>query len=157
MNIFTLFSFLMLFLPFCLASNEEHLSLFKIFLFNYTNPEEVTLQGAKPQMEELGPYTFLQEEDQTILEQTETSEIFDIKYRYTFVPVMSSGSLEDMVVTINPISVFLAEATRWPGAFGPEDFPFMRVVMDQSIQQANESLFLKTYVANLTFDGIDSP
>jgi len=70
---------------------------------------------------------------------------------------MSSGSLEDMVVTINPISVFLAEATRWPGAFGPDDFPFMRALMDMGIKGANESLFLKTYVANLTFDGIVSP
>ena len=48
-------------------------------------------------------------------------------------------------------------SARWPNRWAEDDYPFMQVVLGQSIIQANESLFLKTAVSNLTFDGIDSP
>jgi len=35
--------------------------------------------------------------------------------------------------------------------------PFIRFMMDFSFKETNESLFMKTKVSNITFDGIDSP
>ena len=92
-----------------------------------------------------------------MISQSETSQLFWVKHHYLFVPEMSSGDLDDTIVTINPVPVFAAERTRWPGVWGEDDYPFMRIVIDESIKQANESLFLVTSVRNITFDGIDSP
>jgi hypothetical protein len=148
---------LLLFLPCFLANIEEDYTFFKIFLFNCTNPEAVAHLRAKPQLDEVGPYTFLQEDEHVVISQSETSELFWVKHHYLFVPELSSGNLDDKIVTLNPVPVFAAERTRWPGVFGDDDEPFMRIVIDDSIKQANESLFLVTKVRNITFDGIDSP
>ena len=46
---------------------------------------------------------------------------------------------------------------RWPGAWAQDDYPFLQFMMGEYIIQANETLFMKYKVANLTFDGVDSP
>ena len=46
---------------------------------------------------------------------------------------------------------------RWPDKWAEDDYPFMQVMLGTSIQKSNETMFLKTAISNLTFDGIDSP
>ena len=55
------------------------------------------------------------------------------------------------------VAVQAAEATRWPGAWAEEDYPFMQEMLGMSIGMYNETLFMKATIGNLTFDGIDSP
>ena len=69
----------------------------------------------------------------------------------------SNGSLSDEIFTLNMVAVQAAEATRWPGSWAEEDFPFMQYMLGMSIDLYQETLFMKVKVGNLTFDGIDSP
>ena len=46
---------------------------------------------------------------------------------------------------------------RWPDKWAENDYPFMQYMLGESIKQSNETLYIKTLVSNLTFDGIDSP
>ena len=55
------------------------------------------------------------------------------------------------------IAVSAAEGTRWPGHWAPDDYPFMQFMMNKTLKQANEKLFMRAKIGNLTFDGLDSP
>merc|ERR1712156_832550 len=68
----------------------------------------------------------------------------------------SSGSLDDEIFTLNMVAVAASDATRYPGRFGEDDYPFMRGMMDFALGLCNEEMFIKVRVGNLTFDGVDS-
>jgi scavenger receptor class B protein 1 len=74
-----------------------------------------------------------------------------------FEPELSNGTLDDEIWTLNMIAISAAETTRWSGHWGEEDYPFMQFMMEESIKQANETMFMRTRIGNLTFEGIGSP
>ena len=83
----------------------------------------------------------------------------DFRWNKTWVfdPALSNGSLDDEIWTVNMIAVSAAEGTRWPGRFGKDDYPFMQFMMNETLKQANERMFIRARIGNLTFEGIDSP
>ena len=85
--------------------------------------------------------------------------LLDFKWKKTwfFDPALSNGSLDDEIWTLNMIAVSVAESTRWPGRWAEDDYPFMQFMMNETLKQANERLFMRARIGNLTFDGIDSP
>ena len=48
------------------------------------------------------------------------------------------------------LSLYGRKTTKWPDVWAPDDYPFMQLMIDQSIKNANESLFLVTSVRNIT-------
>jgi len=132
----------------------------KVYYFNCVNAEEVMKNSSvKPLLKQVGPYTFREEHEKTDITFSDDGNTVDFRQKKTwyFEPEKSNGTLDDEIWTLNMIAISAAEATRWPGHWGENDYPFMQVMMNVSIDQANETMFMKTSIRNLTFDGIGSP
>ena len=110
-------------------------------------------------LKQVGPYTFREEHEKTDITFSDDGNTVDFRQKKTwyFEPEKSNGTLDDEIWTLNMIAISAAEATRWPGHWGENDYPFMQVMMNVSIDKANETMFMKTSIRNLTFDGIGSP
>ena len=67
------------------------------------------------------------------------------KQHYFSIPKTSSVNLDITLITIK---------NSRPGFSGEDDKTFIRILMDESIEQADESLFLANSVLEITFDGM---
>ena len=108
---------------------------------------------------QVGPYSFKEYHKKINISFSPDGNLVDfnqMKY-WVFDPENSGGDLSDEIWTLNMIAVSAAESTRWPDKWAEDDYPFMQYMLGESISQANETLYIKTMVRNLTFDGIDSP
>ena len=74
-----------------------------IYFFNWTNPDDIYLNGTKPVLEELGPYRFTELSDKVdIVWNDENSTVsYRKKSLYYFDEEGSQGRLDDMVTTVN--------------------------------------------------------
>ena len=109
-------------------------------------------------LKQVGPYTFREEHIKTDIVFSEDGNLVNYRQKkiWNFEPEMSNGTLDDEIWTLNMIAISAAEATRWPGHWAEGDFPFMQIVMNQTIEAAGERMFMKVRIGDLTFDGIDS-
>jgi len=131
----------------------------KVYYFDCVNAEAVMNDKVKPLLRQVGPYTFREEREKTDITFSPDGNLVDFKWKKTwfFDPALSNGSLDDEIWTLNVIAVSAAESTRWPGRWGQDDYPFMQYMMNDTLKQENESLFMRARIGNLTFDGLDSP
>jgi len=130
----------------------------KIYYFNCTNAHDVMKYNSKPLLKQVGPYVFREEHEKTNItfnKSDYTVQYMQKKFWY-FDAEKSSGSLDDEIFTLNMVAVAASDATRYPGRFGEDDYPFMRGMMDMALGFCNEEMFIKVRVGNLTFDGVDS-
>ena len=110
-------------------------------------------------LKQVGPYVFQEYHKKTNISFSEDGSLVDflqMKY-WIFDEDRSKGSLSDEIFTLNMVAVQAAEATRWPGAWAQDDFPFMQYMLGTTFNLFQENLFMKVTVGNLTFDGINSP
>ena len=110
-------------------------------------------------LKQVGPYTFREHHKKTDIEFSPDGNLVKFKQKKTwfFEPELSNGTLDDEIWTLNMIAVSAAEGTRWPGHWGQDDYPFMQFMMNETLRQGNETMFMRARVGNLTFEGIDSP
>jgi len=128
-----------------------------IYVFNCTNHKDVQDNPAivKPLLKQLGPYVFLEQHKKVdIVFSANHTVSSGLKKTWHFQPDKSDGSLDDVVVTLNAIALSAAEFTRWPKS--ADEYPFLRVMMNDIFGKTSQELFLVSNVRNLTFDGIDS-
>ncbi|CAO1400864.1 unnamed protein product [Diamesa serratosioi] len=86
------------------------------YFFNWTNPQDLSDHSTKPIMEELGPYRFREKpqkvnitfnDNSTVSYKTMSTFFFDVEG--------SNGTLDDIITTINVVSVgAAAKARNWP-------------------------------------------
>lgn len=82
---------------------------FDIYMYNWTNSEEFTTQQAasKPVLVQLGPYRFKESHEKVNI--TWNSHNSTVTYRkrskFIFDERGSNGSLDDLIININPIAV----------------------------------------------------
>lgn len=118
----------------------------QFYFFNVTNPLEV-LDGEKPVVDEIGPYTYREyrpKEDIEFLENdTEVSAVNP--KTYIFEPDKSVGNPEeDLIRTINIPIVTLLEMTR-----DNKYFKYIRAIIDAVLKTYNERIFLTRSVHEL--------
>ena len=80
-------------------------------------------------LKQVGPYVWREYHEKTNISFSEDGSLVDFlqtKY-WVFDEERSNGSLDDEIFTLNMVAVQAAEATRWPGAWAEQDFPFMQV------------------------------
>jgi len=130
----------------------------RVYYFDCVNAEEVMKNNVKPLLKQVGPYTFREHHKKTDIEFSDDGNLVNFKQKKTwyFEPELSNGTLDDEIWTLNMIAVSAAEATRWPGHWGEGDYPFMQYMMNETLRQANETMFMRARIGNLTFEGIDS-
>lgn len=78
----------------------------EIYLFNWTNPDDIRNASIKPDFYEMGPYTFSEVHERTNMTWNPNDTItFYQKRTWQFVPEMSVGTLDDNVTNVNPIAL----------------------------------------------------
>lgn len=75
-----------------------------LYLFNWTNPEELYDQDTKPKFQQVGPYKFreVKEKVNITFNPNDTVTFSYVKYYY-FMEEESPCQLTDVVTTINPV------------------------------------------------------
>ncbi|XP_060529969.1 uncharacterized protein LOC132704160 [Cylas formicarius] len=86
---------------------------FKIYMFNWTNPEDVYNATTKPKLQQLGPYSFNETKEKVNVtwNSNNTVSFMHLK-RWYFDPKKSNGSLYDAVVSLNPVAVTAAYTAK---------------------------------------------
>ncbi|XP_011314748.1 protein croquemort [Fopius arisanus] len=87
----------------------------EFYFFNWTNPEELKIPGKKPNLVEVGPYTFIHKTEKvniTFHPENGTVSYFVRKYWY-FDPHKSNGTLNDTLVQLNVLAVAAANKVRY--------------------------------------------
>ncbi|KOC69025.1 Protein croquemort [Habropoda laboriosa] len=87
----------------------------KIYFFNWTNPEELTTRGKKPNLVELGPYVFReirQKANVAFHPENHTVSYFSRRWWY-FEPELTNGSLSDPITQLNTVAISAKHKVRY--------------------------------------------
>lgn len=75
-----------------------------IYLFNWTNPEDLQVEGVKPKFQEIGPYRFKEVKEKVNITWHENDTIsYRHKKSYYFDQENSVRNLSDVITTINMV------------------------------------------------------
>ncbi|CAO1409251.1 unnamed protein product [Diamesa tonsa] len=87
-----------------------------IYFFNWTNPEDLSNNMTKPIMKELGPYRFREKPEKINITFNDNSTVsYKTMSTFFFDDEGSNGTLDDIITTINVVSVGAAAKARdWP-------------------------------------------
>lgn len=77
----------------------------EIYLFNWTNSEDVHNSEIKPNFVEMGPYVFHEKHIRTNISWSDDKSTVDFyqKRIWHFEPTLSNGTLDDVVTNLNPL------------------------------------------------------
>jgi scavenger receptor class B protein 1 len=77
-----------------------------IYLFNWTNPEEIHNKRVKPRFEQVGPYRFMMDMGKSNITWNDNGTVTfrQLKYWY-YTREGSKGDLQDMVTTLHPTAL----------------------------------------------------
>ncbi|KAJ8959906.1 hypothetical protein NQ318_011643 [Aromia moschata] len=106
----------------------------KLFVYNWTNPQEIYKKGEKS----------------NITWNANNTVTFKHLKKWYFDPERSNGSLYDAVTSINPVALSAAYATRTWSYMGRKTFS---ITFDAMIS----SIYITKSVGNVLFDGYDDP
>jgi scavenger receptor class B, member 1 len=78
-----------------------------VYLFNWTNPEDINDSVIKPVMKEIGPFRFQEIPQKVNVKWHDHNST--VSYRkqsqYIFIPDQSKGNLDDMITSVNVIAL----------------------------------------------------
>ncbi|OAD62418.1 Protein croquemort, partial [Eufriesea mexicana] len=122
----------------------------KLYMFNLTNQEDFTsINGAKPNFVEMGPYVFREVDYKVEQKWHENDTItFQRKRIWHFDESLSVGPLTDKVTNVNPVTASVAYALRYKN-------PFLRDVVDKMMKAIRQKLIITKTVNELLFEGYD--
>ncbi|XP_053673751.1 protein croquemort-like [Anopheles nili] len=126
----------------------------EIYLWNWTNADGALqgTEGYKPHLEQLGPYTFIEQHKRVNLEWNDDDDTLTFQQQriWHYLPEKSVGDYEnDRVITINPVLLTVGYALR--------NEPIFLDYVDQTIMLNNlaSSPFYDVPVREMIFDGYD--
>ncbi|KAJ8971475.1 hypothetical protein NQ314_000683 [Rhamnusium bicolor] len=130
------------------VKNSVPLSL-RLYVFNWTNPEDIHNSSVKPNFVELGPYTYIEtKEKSNIIWNANNTVTFKHIKKWWFDPNSSNGSLTDPMTTVNPIALSAAYAARnWNY--------FIKKGLSVTLQSMVNSVALTRAVGQVLFDGYE--
>jgi len=125
--------------------------LTSFYLFHVLNPAQVS-KGAKPQLEERGPYTFYEQHHKTALVWNKNGTVTYRQIRtWHFAPNLSNGTLDDQVTILNSIAAGLGPMIDLHVAK-----PF-RWTINLFLKGIKEKLFVQKTVGDILFYGYHDP
>lgn len=125
--------------------------LASMYLFNVLNSAEVSA-GAKPELEEVGPYVFTEQHHKAKLNWNENGTVTYRQIRtWHFVPELSKGSLDDNVTIVNSVAATLGYMIEQNVA------GIWRPGIDIFLRSIKEKLFVTKTVREIIFDGYHDP
>jgi len=122
-----------------------------MYLFQVLNPDAVT-QGAKPQLEQVGPYVFTEQHEKTSLVWNDNGTVTYKQIRtWHFLPHLSNGTLDDKVTILNSVAASL-------GPMIQNNVPsFFILGVNMFLLSIKEELFITKTVREIIFDGYHDP
>jgi len=122
--------------------------LASMYLFKVLNPDQV-LKGAKPELEEVGPYVFTEKHHKTKLVWNRNGTVTYRQVRtWNFMSDLSKGSLEDNVTILNSVAPTI-------GAIVASMSDMWRPMVNSYLKE--EHLFVTKTVREILFDGYNDP
>ncbi|XP_045106675.1 lysosome membrane protein 2-like isoform X2 [Portunus trituberculatus] len=124
----------------------------QFWLFNVTNPEEIRYNGAKPVLEEVGPYTYEEVRVKYAFNWTTEGSVSYLQNKsYVFSQEMSGDLREDDLITsINVLMVSLAAKVSTL-------HPLLLILLEVVFLRFSEKLFIRRQVGDLLFKGYPQP
>ncbi|XP_065209534.1 protein croquemort-like [Planococcus citri] len=120
---------------------------FKVYMFNWSNPEETLNENKKPNFVEMGPYTFkfLQVKSNIVWNENSTLT-FNSDRIWTFVPEMSNGNLSDLVTNINAVAMTIGDRAKdW--------IKIGKIAVNEALEVLEGKIYVTKTVEDLLFDG----
>ncbi|XP_043253594.1 protein croquemort-like isoform X2 [Colletes gigas] len=87
----------------------------KIHFFNWTNPEELTIRGQRPILNQVGPYVFREIREKvnvTFHPENQTVSYF-LRRWWFFEPDLTNGSLDDTITQLNTVAISAKHKVRY--------------------------------------------
>ncbi|KAJ8922773.1 hypothetical protein NQ315_007808 [Exocentrus adspersus] len=123
----------------------------QFYLFNWTNPEDVTNSAIKPNFEEHGPYTYYEHHIRENVTFNDNGTItFQTKRLWRFLPEKSVGSLSDEITTLNPIVVTIGNLVKYKHHLVKRGVNFF-------LKEKRVRLAVTKNVSQFLFDGYEDP
>ncbi|KAL7302061.1 hypothetical protein TKK_0005294 [Trichogramma kaykai] len=125
---------------------------FRVYLFNVTNPEEIK-NGAKPILNQVGPYFFEEWQEKVNLEDREEDDTVEyaIKNKWIFVPEMSEGLTGEEELMLP--HVFILVMVMGTVRDKPAALPVVNKAVN-SIFKNPSNVFVKVKAMDLMFNGL---
>lgn len=126
----------------------------EIYLFNWTNAEELAniksvKEWRKPKFEQMGPYTFLEHHSRANIKFNSNGTVsYNTKKTWHFVEEKSKGSLSDMITTLNPIALTMANIVKKKGAL-------IKLAVNTLLKEKKVPLYTTKTASEFLFDGFD--
>jgi scavenger receptor class B, member 1 len=121
-----------------------------IYLFNWTNPEEIKNSSSRPHFTQLGPYRFREYPDKLNIsfDATNSSVTYRKMSTYFFDAEGSNGSLSDICTSVNMVTVGAGNKAKDWGWFKQKS-------VSMSLGVYHQELHVVKTVAELLFDGYE--
>lgn len=120
---------------------------FKVYMFNWSNPEQTLSKKENPNFVEMGPYTFkFLEMKSDIVWNNNSTLTFSANRLWTFVPEMSNGKLSDHVTNINALAVSIGDRVENMGWL-------VKDVLNEVLELFEGKVYITKTVEELLFEG----
>lgn len=121
-----------------------------IYLFNWTNPQEIKNKSSKPTFTQLGPYRFREFPDKLNISFDGLN--YTVKYRklstYFFDPEGSNGSLSDLCTTVNMVALGAGNKAK--------EWNFLKQkTLSLTLVTKRQKIFVTKTVRELLFEGYE--
>lgn len=122
-----------------------------IYIFNWTNPDDIKNTSTKPILQQLGPYRFRDYPDKHNITFHDNSTVSYRKSNiYYFVPEMSNGTMDDVIVGVNMLAIGAGHSSRyWSG--------FRQLGVSTSLNTFGQKIHTIKSAREMLFDGYADP
>lgn len=121
-----------------------------IYLYNWTNPDDIRNASVKPSFQQLGPYRFREFPDKMNI--TFNDDNSTVSYRkfsnFFFDADGSNGSLSDLCTTVNLVALGAGNSAKDSGFF-------YQMLVSGTLSSYKEEIHVTKSVGELLFDGYD--
>jgi scavenger receptor class B, member 1 len=123
-----------------------------IYIFNWTNPEDIRNLTTKPIFEQLGPYRFQEIRDKSRIKfaNNRTSVIYRKLNTYVFIAEGSNGTLDDIISLPNSIALSAGAKSKTLSSF-------VRFGMASTLNLYKTELNIVRKVREMLYDGYEEP
>ncbi|XP_054718007.1 protein croquemort-like [Uloborus diversus] len=122
----------------------------RFYFFNITNTKDILEHNAKPHVQELGPYTFRETREKVNITWHDNGTVsYQQVKRWFFEHELTTGSLEDVVTTVNvPLVTSVNQ-----GMLSGDDF--LLNAINAVLESTNSLVFVEKSVNSLLFEGYE--
>ncbi|XP_068897610.1 protein peste-like isoform X1 [Tenebrio molitor] len=120
-----------------------------IYLFNWTNPQDLLVKGVKPRFEEIGPYKFKEVKEKVNITWHDNNHTISYRHKksYYFDAENSVRNLSDVITTINVVPLTIAYKARHFGYISKRTISYSLSTLS--------SLYVTKTAGQILFDGYE--